>query len=108
MSHDRAALITAYRHYTGCTDTEADRIIRGIELAYAEKQNAELQQALDEADGQHMKALSALRAQIHALHQPIAGDGGPYCQTCTQEEKQPPPVGWWVPYPCPTVQAITA
>jgi hypothetical protein len=42
-----------------------------------------------------------------ALHQPIGGDGGPYCETCTQEERQPDPIGWWVPFPCPTVKALT-
>ena len=44
--------------------------------------------------------------RVLALHKPIAGDGGPYCETCTQEERQPQPVGWWVPWPCPTVQAL--
>ncbi|MDX3714393.1 hypothetical protein PV733_36810 [Streptomyces europaeiscabiei] len=44
--------------------------------------------------------------RVRALHQPIEGDGGPYCQTCTQEEVQPQPVGWWVPLPCPTMQVV--
>lgn len=64
MNHDRNALITAYRHYTGCTDTEADRIIRGVELAYAKKQNAELQRALDEADTQPVQAEAETRARL--------------------------------------------
>jgi hypothetical protein len=42
-----------------------------------------------------------------AHHQPIDGTGGPYCQTCTQDEEQPAPIGWWVPYPCPTVVTLT-
>lgn len=46
------------------------------------------------------------RALAH--HQPVDGDGGPYCDTCTQEEEQPAPVGWWVPFPCPTVTDLTA
>lgn len=108
MNHDRNALITAYRHYTGCTDTEAGRVIRGVELAYAERQNAELQRALDEADGLHMKELSTLRERIRALHQPITGEGGPYCETCTQGEAQLWPVAWSVPSPCPTVQELTS
>ncbi len=53
------------------------------------------------------KVLRDRIAKAIALHQPIGGDGGPYCETCTQEEKQPQPVGWWVPFPCPTVQALT-
>jgi hypothetical protein len=53
------------------------------------------------------KILRARIAQAIALHQPIGGDGGPYCDTCTQEEKQPAPTGWWVPFPCPTVRALT-
>lgn len=48
------------------------------------------------------KCINAARA----LHQPIDGDGGPYCGTCTQDEEQPKPIGWWVPFPCPTIQAL--
>jgi hypothetical protein len=44
--------------------------------------------------------------RLRDLHKPIAGDGGPYCETCAQEEQQPLPVGWWVPFPCPTIQAV--
>lgn len=50
--------------------------------------------------------IAAVRDRVRAHHQPITGDGGPYCQTCTQEDRQPPPIGWWVPYPCPTVAAL--
>lgn len=67
MSHDRDALITAYRMYTNCTHAEADRVVRGVELAYAEKQNTELQLALDEADGQHLKETQELRQANAAL-----------------------------------------
>lgn len=67
MSHDRDALITAYRMTNNCSHLQADRIIRGIELAYAQAQNAELQRALDEADGQHMKEISAYRKQIAVM-----------------------------------------
>jgi hypothetical protein len=53
-----------------------------------------------------IRRLCTVNAQARSLHQPIAGDGGPYCQTCTQEEQQPPPIGWWVPFPCPTAQTL--
>jgi hypothetical protein len=68
-------------------------------------------------ESQRTDEAAAYRAQLRieqerikrarALHQPIAGEGGPYCDTCTQEEEQPKPTGWWVPFPCPTVQALT-
>ncbi len=53
------------------------------------------------------EVLRARIAKAISLQQPIAGDDWPYCETCTQEEKQPAPIGWWVPFPCPTVQALT-
>lgn len=56
MSHDRNALITAYRAMYGGSDIEADRIVRGVESSYAEKQNAELLKALDDADGRQIQA----------------------------------------------------
>ncbi|MCI3277578.1 hypothetical protein [Streptomyces cylindrosporus] len=50
----------------------------------------------------------SLRDRIAALHQPVAGEGDTrWCQTCSQEERQPDPVGWWVPWPCPTMQAVS-
>lgn len=51
------------------------------------------------------RAETAIKEAL-AIHQPIAGEGGPYCDTCTQDEEQPKPAGWWVPYPCPTVVAL--
>lgn len=52
---------------------------------------------------------AALREQIAALHEPIAGEGDTrWCSTCSQEDEQPQPVGWWVPWPCPTMQAVDA
>lgn len=157
MSAGRSALVDAYRAHYGGSEIEADQALRDVELAYAAQQNTELQQALDTADGEHLKQTEDMRLQIEvlsrileafpdkharfgylapggvyveaekcadwcyackleslqsandaarALHQPIAGEGGPYCDTCTQEERQPQPVGWWVPLPCPTVQAL--
>lgn len=50
--------------------------------------------------------LAELEAKLRVFHKPIDGDGGPYCETCTQEEEQPPPVGWWVPFPCPTILIV--
>lgn len=64
MSYNRHALITAYCMHNNCTHAEADRAVRGIELAYAEKQNAELLQALDEADGRQVQAESETRARL--------------------------------------------
>lgn len=52
-----------------------------------------------------------LRGRIEAalaLHQPIPGEGDTrWCQVCSQREVQPQPVGWWVPFPCPTVRALS-
>lgn len=107
----RDNFVVAHCTMFGVTELEADRLLRDVELDYAERQNAELQQALDSTDGEHVREVAALRTAITAAlarHQPIAGDGGPYCITCTQEEKQPPPVGWWVPYPCETAEILTA
>jgi len=53
------------------------------------------------------EALRARIAKARAIHQPVAGEGDTqWCQVCAQEERQPQPVGWWVPFPCPTVQAL--
>lgn len=48
-----------------------------------------------------------LETRLRVIHQPIAGDGGPYCTVCTQDEEQPKPIGWWVPFPCPTILAVS-
>lgn len=61
MTHDRNALITAYRMMTACTDIDADRVVRGVETVYAEQQNAELLQALDAAHGEHLRQTEKLR-----------------------------------------------
>ncbi len=68
MTHDRAAFITAYRALHGGTDTEADRILRGVEQAYAAKENAELLDALDKADGEHVREISEYRKTIDVLN----------------------------------------
>lgn len=51
-----------------------------------------------------------LRGRIAAaiqLHQPVVGeDTTRWCGVCSQDEEQPQPVGWWVPFPCPTVLAL--
>jgi hypothetical protein len=67
VSHDRDALITAYRMMNTCTRAEADRIVRGVELAYAEKQNDEALQALDSTDGQAVAQISGYRQQIDVM-----------------------------------------
>lgn len=68
MNHDRNAFITAYRAMYGGTEMEADRALRGVELAYAEREHDVLHQALDNADGRHMKEVSALREQIASMN----------------------------------------
>jgi hypothetical protein len=55
-AHDRDAFITAYVAHYGGTTVQADQILRGVETAYAEKQNAELHKALDDADAERVKA----------------------------------------------------
>lgn len=67
MSRQRDDFITAYRQMYGCSETEADRTLRDVELAYATQQNTELQQALDEADGQHTVQTADYRQQIDVL-----------------------------------------
>ena len=64
MSLDRSALITAYRNAYGGGDIEAEQAVRAVELAYAEKQNAELITALDEADGHQVQAEAKARRLI--------------------------------------------
>lgn len=45
--------------------------------------------------------------RVRKLHPSIPGEGDTlWCQVCSQEEIQPQPVGWWVPWPCPTVRAL--
>lgn len=76
MSHDRNALITAYRMMTNCTEIEANQVVRAVESDYAEKQNAELLKALDEADGRQVQEIAEARsacvwlAQIHGHYGP--------------------------------------
>lgn len=51
--------------------------------------------------------LLATVERVRKLHAPIAGEGDTrWCQVCSQEEIQPQPIGWWVPWPCPTVAAL--
>lgn len=45
---------------------------------------------------------------IKSVHPPIRGEGdSQWCEVCSQEEHQPQPTGWWIPWPCPTVVAVT-
>jgi len=44
-------------------------------------------------------------AKVRELHQPVSAREQ-FCMACSQEEKQPDPVGWWVPWPCPTIRAL--
>lgn len=67
MNHDRSDFITAYIAVHGAGQVEADRALRDVELAYAELQNTELQQALDAADGEHLKQTEGQRLQIEVL-----------------------------------------
>lgn len=61
-----------------------------------------------QAERERDEARAALE-RVRELHQPIAGEAGTrWCQVCSQEDEQPQPVGWWVPWPCPTVQALGA
>jgi hypothetical protein len=71
--------------HVGGGDAEAERVLRKLKDEYAHE----------------------LAEKIRVIHQPIAGEGGTqWCQVCSQEEIQPQPVGWWVPWPCPTLAAI--
>lgn len=68
MSHeDRNAFLAAYRLTYGGTPTEVERRLRDVELAFAEKQNAELLQALDATDGEHLAATAGYRQQIAVM-----------------------------------------
>jgi hypothetical protein len=60
-AHDRTAFIAAYVSLYGGTTAEADQILRGVEITYAERQNAELAEALDAADGEHLRQTEELR-----------------------------------------------
>jgi hypothetical protein len=56
---------------------------------------------------QRVEQAEAAIERVRALHQPIAGEADTqWCQVCSQEEHQPQPIGWWVPWPCPTLQAL--
>ncbi|MCX4809027.1 DUF6085 family protein [Streptomyces sp. NBC_01239] len=100
-----------HRGYTFC-----DQLVGHVNMtAFAKKSTEKITavahrtEAVAYANEQKQRA-EAAEARIEAacaLHQPIEGEGGPYCDTCTQEEEQPRPVGWWVPFPCPTVTALT-
>lgn len=68
VNHDRSAFITAYRALYGGSEIEADRALRGVELAYAEQQNAELLQALDAADGAQARLTDGYLKQVEVLN----------------------------------------
>jgi len=44
---------------------------------------------------------------ILADHKPSYGEGGPACGRCSADEHDQYGMGWWMPYPCPTVAAMT-
>jgi hypothetical protein len=64
---DRDDFVVSYQTFFGVREVEAEQVLRRVELAYAEQQNAELQKALDDADGQHLSQTEELRAQNGVL-----------------------------------------
>lgn len=83
------------------------------ELAVRDREMQQLSAVFEENDRRHkavidrVDQLLARIARARSLHQPIPGENGTrWCQVCSQEEWQPHPVGWWVPFPCPTLQAL--
>lgn len=48
--------------------------------------------------------LDRCAADLELLDEHRAIDG--YCRTCSQTERQPDPVGWFVPAPCRTIRLI--
>ncbi|GAA3852183.1 hypothetical protein GCM10023084_02970 [Streptomyces lacrimifluminis] len=81
-----------------------------LERAEAELAERDAGESADAAAGSYAgraEELEAILAHVRRLHLPVAGeDNTRWCNTCSQEEQQAPPVGWWVPYPCPTVAAL--
>jgi hypothetical protein len=53
----------------GGTHFEAERVVRGIELKFAETFHKEALHALDAADGQHLKETAGYRKQIEVMTQ---------------------------------------
>ncbi|ELP67619.1 hypothetical protein STRTUCAR8_08597 [Streptomyces turgidiscabies Car8] len=107
--HTKASLDQLYAEVDRLTAELADYDERTERLAAELRRYTEAESA-DAAAGSYagrVQELEAVLASVRQLHQPIADDSGPsYCQTCTQEGTQPQRVGWWVPYPCPTVAAL--
>jgi hypothetical protein len=64
MSYTRKKFIDAFRLTHGGTEAEVDAALRQIELNYAAQQNAELLEALDAADGKHLRNTEKLRADL--------------------------------------------
>lgn len=82
--------------------------------------DAELERLIDHAADMEQRVIDLGQAQqraecteaaverVRAIHQPVAGEADTqWCQVCSQDEEQPQPVGWWVPWPCPTIRALT-
>jgi predicted RNA-binding Zn-ribbon protein involved in translation (DUF1610 family) len=69
VSHDRDALIVAYRMMHGGTHFEAERVVRGVELEFAEIFHKGALHDLDAADGQHLKETQELRLLVRELKQ---------------------------------------
>ncbi len=47
-----------------------------------------------------------VKRQIITEHEPIGEVSGTFCSRCSQDEEQPPPVGWWIPFPCRTLRLL--
>lgn len=73
----RNAFIAAYAAQHNCPPRSADRLLRAVELAYAETENARLRQQIDDMAGAQMQAESAerkrLQAIIETLSEPVMG-----------------------------------
>lgn len=67
MSHDRDALITAYRMMNNCTQREAEQVVCSVELSFMEGVQDDTVQALDAADGEHLAATAEYRRTIDSL-----------------------------------------
>lgn len=91
-------------------EAERDRLAR--ELTVAEEHSADVIGRLV-ADRDRLAAQVAhyqrVVEAVRALHQPTAGEADTqWCSVCSQDEEQPQPTGWWVPWPCPTIAAVDA
>jgi len=65
VSKDRDDFIEAYAAMRETSHRATDAILRGIEIARAERQNADLRQQVDAVSGQEMKQESEARRKLH-------------------------------------------